>query len=178
MLDLQLMTTEPEKISQMSELNEPISSKEILVAVERAKLRKTTGFDEIPAEVLKNPTAIDLLHLICNGCFELGKVSDQWTKGIINPIFKSGSDTRNNPLNYRRITLISVPKRSLSSKPGSYDYTTFSGLGRRREELPTHYTVVHDPPSKRKEFKGTHINPLSKGDQSPDETAKLEEPLL
>ncbi|CAC5417716.1 unnamed protein product [Mytilus coruscus] len=71
-----------------------------------------------------------------------------------------------------------VSQRSLSSKPGSYDYTTFSGLGRRREELPTHYTVVHDPPSKRKEFKGTHINPLSKGDQSPDETAKLEEPLL
>ncbi|CAC5425906.1 unnamed protein product [Mytilus coruscus] len=90
----------------VTELNEPISREEIIVAVERAKLRKATGFDEIPAEVLKNPTAIDLLHLICNGCFELGKVPDQWTKGIINPIFKCGSDTRNNPLNYRGITLI------------------------------------------------------------------------
>ncbi|CAC5399804.1 unnamed protein product [Mytilus coruscus] len=84
----------------VTELNEPISREEIIVAVERAKLRKATGFDEIPAEVLKNQTAIDLLHLICNGCFELGKVPDQWTKGIINPIFKCGSDTRNNPLNY------------------------------------------------------------------------------
>ncbi|CAC5395185.1 unnamed protein product [Mytilus coruscus] len=95
----------------VTELNEPISREEIIVAVERAKLRKATGFDEIPAEVLKNPTAIDLLHLICNGCFELGKVPDQWTKGIINPIFKCGSDTRNNPLNYRGITLTSVPSK-------------------------------------------------------------------
>ena len=90
----------------MTELNEPISREEIIVAVERAKLRKAAGFDEIPAEVLKNQTAIDLLFIICNGCFELGRVSDQWTKGRINPIDKSGSDSRNNPLNYRGIALI------------------------------------------------------------------------
>ncbi|CAC5374152.1 unnamed protein product [Mytilus coruscus] len=42
---------------------------------------------------------------------ELGIVPDQWTKGIINSNLKSGSDTRNNPLNYRGITLISVPSK-------------------------------------------------------------------
>lgn len=65
----------------MTELNEPISREEIIVAVERVKLRKAAGFDEIPAEVLKNQTVIDLLFIICNGCFELGRVPDQWTKG-------------------------------------------------------------------------------------------------
>ena len=94
----------------MTELNEPISREEIIVAVERAKLRKAAGFDEIPAEVPKNQTAIDLLFIICNGCFELGRIPDQWTKGRINPIYKSGSDSRNNPLNYR-IALIYVPSK-------------------------------------------------------------------
>ena len=95
----------------VTELNELISREEISVAVERAKLRKAAGFNEIPAEALKNQTAIDLLFVICNGCFELGRVPDQWTKGILNPIYKSGSDSRNNPLNYRGITLISVPSK-------------------------------------------------------------------
>jgi predicted ABC-type ATPase len=43
-----------------------ISREEIIVAVERVKLRKAAGFDEIPAEVLKNQTVIDLLFIICN----------------------------------------------------------------------------------------------------------------
>ena len=86
----------------MTELNEPISREEIIVAVEGVKLRKAAGFDEIPSEVLKNQRVIDLLFIICNRCFELGRVPDQWTKGIINPIYKSVSDSRNNPL-------ISVP---------------------------------------------------------------------
>ena len=57
-------------------LNETITREEIAKAVEHAKLRKACGIDEIPAEVLKNPTAIELLYIICNGCFELGKVPD------------------------------------------------------------------------------------------------------
>ena len=55
-------------------LNETITREEIAKAVEHAKLRKACGIDEIPAEVLKNPTAIELLYIICNVCFELGKV--------------------------------------------------------------------------------------------------------
>jgi predicted ABC-type ATPase len=48
----------------VTELNEPISREKIIVAVERVKLRKAAGFDEIPAEVLKNQTVIDLLFII------------------------------------------------------------------------------------------------------------------
>ncbi|VDI09227.1 Hypothetical predicted protein [Mytilus galloprovincialis] len=95
----------------VTKLNDPISREEIIKAVESAKVRKATGFDEIPAEVLKNPTAVELLFDICNGCFELGKIPEQWTTGIINPIFKTGSDDRKNPMNYRGITLVSVPSK-------------------------------------------------------------------
>ncbi|CAC5404797.1 unnamed protein product [Mytilus coruscus] len=95
----------------VSTLNEPITREEITSAVENAKLRKASGFDEKPAEVIKSPTAFELLYIICNGCFELGKVPDQWTTSIINPIFKPGSEDRKIPLNYRGIKLISVPSK-------------------------------------------------------------------
>jgi len=90
-------------------LNEPISRDEVLQAVIHAKFRKASGIDNIPAEVLKNDCAVDLLFRIINGCFNLGKVPTQWNSGVINPILKPGSDDDRQPLNYRGITLMSVP---------------------------------------------------------------------
>ncbi|VDI00507.1 Hypothetical predicted protein [Mytilus galloprovincialis] len=55
----------------LSNLNCAFTREEIVIAVEQAKLRKAAGCDEIPAEVLKNEIAIELLYVICNGCFEL-----------------------------------------------------------------------------------------------------------
>ena len=75
----------------------------------RAKLRKAVGIDDIPTEVLKNDVAVNLLFQIISGCFNLGKVPVQWNSGIINTIFKQGSDDDRQPLNYRGITVISVP---------------------------------------------------------------------
>ncbi|CAC5376665.1 unnamed protein product [Mytilus coruscus] len=93
----------------ITELNEPITREEVITAVTRAKVRKATGIDDIPAEVLKNDTAIELLYQIISGCFQLGKVPLEWTRGIINPILKPNADDERIPLNYRGITLISVP---------------------------------------------------------------------
>ena len=74
----------------------------------RAKLRKAAGIDDILAEVLKNDVAVNSLFQIINGCCNLEKVPVQWNSGIINPIFKHGSDDDRQSLNYRGITLISV----------------------------------------------------------------------
>ncbi|CAC5401696.1 unnamed protein product [Mytilus coruscus] len=89
----------------ITELNEPITREEVITAVTRAKVRKATGIDDI----LKNDTAIELLYQILSGCFQLGKVPLEWTRGIINPILKPNADDERIPLNYRGITLISVP---------------------------------------------------------------------
>ncbi|VDH99281.1 Hypothetical predicted protein [Mytilus galloprovincialis] len=58
----------------VSALNEAISREEVVKAVIHAKLRKAAGIDDIPAEVLKNEAAIDLLFKIISGCFNLGKL--------------------------------------------------------------------------------------------------------
>jgi hypothetical protein len=90
-------------------LNSPISVQEVEEAVVRAKLRKAVGIDDIPAEALKNPTCIKLLHTIIVYCFENGVVPEAWQTGIINPIVKPNSTVLRDPLSYRGITLISVP---------------------------------------------------------------------
>ena len=93
--------------SDCSSLNCPITYEEVRKAVYEAKLRKASGIDGIPAEVLRNETCIDLLFKIVSYAFANGKVPSEWSKGIIKPLPK-GDDTRN-PLNYRPITIISIP---------------------------------------------------------------------
>ena len=55
-------------------LNGQINRDEVLQTVLLAKLRKAAGIDDIPAEVLKNDVAVNLLFQITSGCFNLGKV--------------------------------------------------------------------------------------------------------
>ena len=138
-------------------LNETITREEIAKAVEHAKLRKACGIDDIPAVVLKNPTAVELLYIICNGCFELGKVPDRWTSGIINPIFKRGSDDKKDPLSYRGITLISVPSKIycnvLNTRLNSWldehkllcdEQNSFREKHSCEEDIHTLHTVIND----------------------------------
>ena len=93
--------------SDCSSLNCPITYEEVRKAVYEAKLRKASGIDGIPAEVLRNETCIDLLFKIVSYAFANDKVPSEWSKGIIKPLPK-GDDPRN-PLNYRPITIISIP---------------------------------------------------------------------
>ena len=90
-------------------LNVPITIDEVRKAIGRAKARKARGVDDIPAEVLKNDMCIDMLHKIITIAFKKGLVPSDWQRGIIHPIPKSSSKDPRDPLNYRGITLISIP---------------------------------------------------------------------
>ena len=90
--DIRLGNSEFNTEIDISLLNGPINRDEVLQAVLLAKLRKAAGIDDIPAEVLKNDVAVNLLFQITSGCFNLGKVPVQWNSGTINSIFKQGSD--------------------------------------------------------------------------------------
>ncbi|VDH94851.1 Hypothetical predicted protein [Mytilus galloprovincialis] len=84
------ISSDPELVDT-SCLNEPITRCEVEKAVSRLKLRKAAGIDNIPAEVLKNKTCIDMLQNIINFCFENGVSPLEWKQGIINPIVKPNS---------------------------------------------------------------------------------------
>ena len=92
--------------TDVDELNASVSLGEVRAAVTHAKLRKATGVDQIPSEVLKNETVIRLLHKLIDYCFRNGVIPDQWLKSVINPIFKSGSKDVRDPLQYRGISLL------------------------------------------------------------------------
>ena len=93
----------------MSILNAEITLAEVEKSVFRAKLRKAAGLDNIPAEVLRNPTCVESLFKIIRYCFNTGTVPNDWNTELIKPIPKSDGKDPRDPLSYRGITLISIP---------------------------------------------------------------------
>ena len=88
-------------------MNVDISQWEIAEAIGLAKHGKAMGHDRIPAEVLKNSTAVSVLHDLFNYCFKHGVIPQSWGKLIVHPVFKPGATDDRDPLQYRGISLIS-----------------------------------------------------------------------
>ena len=72
----------------ISYLNVEISRSEVKDAVYRAKLGKAVEIDEIPSEILRNETCIDLLYSIIKYCFSEVHVPQEWLTSVIMPIPK------------------------------------------------------------------------------------------
>ena len=92
----------------ISELNRPIDRDEVQEAILRSKLGKSVGVDEIPSEIFRNDTCIDLLYKLIKFCFTEGHVPKEWLTSVISPIPKPKMDPLD-PLEYSPISLISVP---------------------------------------------------------------------
>ena len=88
---------------------------EVEKAVNRAKAGKSTGFDKIPAEVLKFPIIVDVLHSLFNLCFDTGLLPSLWRKAMITPVAKDATKDKRVPLNYRGISLLSIVGKLYSS---------------------------------------------------------------
>ena len=73
-----------------------------------SKSGKSPGFDAIPVELFKNLKCYFALARILNICFNLGKVSDMWSKGLKTPIPKNSTSDPWDPMMYLDITLAPV----------------------------------------------------------------------
>ena len=85
--------------------NDHISILDVKKAIDDAKKGKASYIDNIPVEVLKNDTAVSFRHVLFNICFDNGIVPSEWGKCIINPIPKSSTSDRRDPLSFRGISL-------------------------------------------------------------------------
>ena len=90
-----------------------IARSEIEEAVKKLKTGKAAGFDNTPAELIKNggECTTDVLHKICNSVQKTGEWPSQWTRSLVIPLPKKGSLLKCN--NYRTISLINHPRKVL-----------------------------------------------------------------
>ncbi|UYV82063.1 EPM2AIP1 [Cordylochernes scorpioides] len=90
-----------------SELDAEISPLEIAREIASLKNNKAAGYDSIPNEAIKAlpENGLILLSNLLNKILTKSQVPSQWSKTIIQPIFKNGDP--NAPSNYRGIALIS-----------------------------------------------------------------------
>ena len=89
-------------------LNRDISFNEVRQAARKLRKGKSTGYDEIPAEVLCFDSSLSFLHRFFRICFRSCVVPKQWGVGIINPIQKANCTDSRDPAGYRGITLTSA----------------------------------------------------------------------
>ena len=90
-------------------VSEPFSIVEVEKAIQSLKNNKACGMDKISAETLKagGEPMRQLLLTIINVAWSEGNTPQDWSKGLITPVYKMGDKL--DPSNYRAITLLSIP---------------------------------------------------------------------
>ena len=105
----QLYSFDPSKVSQHNlELNIPITELEVLKSINGLKMNKACASDLILNDFLKSSKSkmLTAFTKLFNIVFNSGHVPDDWSQGIISPIYKNKGD-RASPDNYRGITILS-----------------------------------------------------------------------
>ena len=95
-------------IDSDSLLNDPFTTEEVNKLIAKIKNSKSPGTDQILNEFLKKSLRqiTTMLTKLFNVILASGVVPEQWSIGVIKPIYKSSGDD-SDPGNYRGITLLS-----------------------------------------------------------------------
>ena len=88
--------------------NDHVTTDEMLKLVRTLKNNKSSGHDQVLNEFLKYspPKIIDMIVRLFNVILDIGIFPEQWSVGIIKPLYKN-TGARDNPNNYRGITFLS-----------------------------------------------------------------------
>ena len=86
-------------------LDSPFTLEEISKGIKQLKNQKASGYDSISNEMIKagSDAILPFLEIFFNTILETKNYPEDWSCGIITPIYKSGKD--DNPDNYRGITI-------------------------------------------------------------------------
>ncbi len=99
----------------LTELDVPITEKEVRSAISKLKKYKSCGYDSLLNKYFMESVDILSLHMcdIFNAVLDSGYFPDVWSNGVIIPLFKKGNKEDVN--NYRGITLVSCFSKIFTS---------------------------------------------------------------
>lgn len=100
---------DPSKVSEFNfELNDEITEQEVLKSINNLKQNKACASDLILNEFLKfsKTKMLSAFTRLFNLVFASGFIPEEWSQGIISPIYKNKGD-KASPDNYRGITILS-----------------------------------------------------------------------
>ena len=85
--------------------NSPVSADEVSKGIAQLKNKKASGNDSISNEIIKtgSSTILPFLVTLFNTILETKSYPEDWSCGIVTPIYKSGEN--GNPANYRSKTI-------------------------------------------------------------------------
>ena len=96
-------------------LNKSFTYDELIKVLNKLKVNKSVGWDNIPNEILEHKSVSLLLLKYFQKCFESGLVPTVWLKSVIYPIPKNAKKDPCVPLNYRGISLLCCMSKVYSS---------------------------------------------------------------
>ena len=96
-------------------LNKEITRNEVMAVILKAKWGKSPGVDNLPYEVYKNECMVDCILNLFQLCFSTGKIPNEWSKAIIQPLPKAKENDPRVPLHYRGISLLCCSAKLYSS---------------------------------------------------------------
>ena len=99
-------------------------------ALLRQKNGKAVGPDGLPAEVIKNQVCCTFFQSLFSACLKNLYIPTVWRHGIITPIPKNKTSDPRIPLNYRGISLLSVPYKAFCSILNQYilEWAEYAGI--------------------------------------------------
>ena len=91
------------------------SASEVELAIENIRSHKSSGIDQIPAELIKagGRTLRYEIHKLINSIWNKEELPEEWKKSTIVPIYKKGDKT--DCSNYRGISLLPSTYKILSN---------------------------------------------------------------
>ncbi len=95
-------------VDDQAQCNTDITETEVIFVLNKARLRKAVGIDNIPYEVLKNSISMPLLRCLFSKIFRSHVIPALWWQAILKLIPKNYTIDPRLPLQYRGIALLST----------------------------------------------------------------------
>ncbi len=148
------------------ELNCPLSYDEVKNLVNKLKLNKSSGIDQIPNEVLKHSDVMLMLCYMFTKCFDYRLVPSICFKAVITPIPKSSNKDLYVTLNYRGISILSFVSKVFTGIINAHvmnycelrdlPFDEQCGFRKNRSRVDQLYTLTSLVRNRRSENKGTY----------------------